>query len=96
MKIGFHITIEATFFGPFLFLHTTEKGAVEDKKFISLKRLIREEFRLQKVGVTEVFLWVKVVSDFDFVHFLEKLSQRHWRPNFEEKNFHLGIISSSS
>ena len=50
---------------------TSEEGSVEDKKFISPKRFIREKFRLQKVGVTEVFLLVKVVSDFDFGHFLE-------------------------
>ena len=36
--------------------HTTEEGFVEDKKFISPKRFIREKFCLQKVGVTEVFL----------------------------------------
>ena len=72
MRIFFHISFEATFLGPFLFLHATEEGFIEDKKFISPKRFIREKFRLQKVGVTEVFLWVKVVSDFDFVHFLEK------------------------
>ena len=71
MNICFHISIEATFLGHFLFLHTTEEGAVEDKKFISPKRFIREKFCLQKVGVTEVFLLVKVVSDFDFGHFLE-------------------------
>ena len=64
-------------FGHFLFLHTTEEGAVEDKKFISPKRFIREKFGLQKVGVTEVFLLVKVVSDFDFGHFLENWLQRH-------------------
>ena len=85
MKICFHISIEATFFGPFLFLHTTEEGAVEDKKFISPKRFIREKFRLQKVGVTEVFLLVKVVSDFDFGHFLEKWLQRHLGPNSSEE-----------
>ena len=96
MKICFDISIEATFFGPFLFLHTTEEGTVEDKKFITPKRFIREKFRLQKVGVTEVFLWVKVVSDFDFGHFLKKWSQRHLDRNIEEKNFHVGIISSSS
>ena len=72
MKIFFHIFIEAPFWGPFLFLYTTEEGAVEDKKFITAKWCIREKFRLQKVGVTEVFLLVKVVSDFDFGHFLEK------------------------
>ena len=66
------ISIEATFFGPFLFLHTTEEGAVEDKQFITPKWWDREKFHLQKVGVTEVFLLVKVVSDFDFGHFLEK------------------------
>ena len=36
--------------------HTTEEGSVEDKKFISPKRFIREKIRLQKVGVT---LYVK-------------------------------------
>ena len=72
MKIFFHILIKATFLGPFLFLPTTEEGADEDKKFINPKRCIREKFRLQKVGVTKVFLLVKVVSDFDFGHFLEK------------------------
>ena len=46
--------------------------ADEDKKFINPKRCIREKFRLQKVGVTKVFLLVKVVSNFDFGHFLEK------------------------
>ena len=44
----------------------------EDKEFINPKRCIREKFGLQKVGVTKVFLFVKVVSDFDFGHFLEK------------------------
>ena len=44
----------------------------EDKKIINPKRCIREKFCLQKVGVTKVFLLVKVVSDFDFGHLLEK------------------------
>ena len=71
MKAIFHIFIAAPFFGPFLFLYTTEEGAAEDKKFISPKWCNREKFRLQKVGVTEVFFRVKVVSNFDFGHFLE-------------------------
>ena len=71
MNLCFHISVEATFLGYFLFLHTTEEGAVKDKKVISPKRFIREKFRLQKVGVTEVFLLVKVVSDFDFGPFWE-------------------------
>ena len=72
MNICFHISIEATLLGHFLFLHTTEEGAVEDKKFISPKRFIREKFRLQKVGVTKVFFISKSGTDFDFDHFLEK------------------------
>ena len=70
--------------------HTTEEGFVEDKKFISPKRFIREKFRLQKVGVTEVFLWVKVVSDFDFVHFLEKWLQRHLESKLWGEKFSSG------
>ena len=56
------------------FLHSFVQfeEADEDKKFINPKRCIREKFHLQKVGVTKVFLLVKVVSDFDFGHFLEK------------------------
>ena len=73
MKICFHISIEAIFFGPFLFLHTAEEGSVEDKKFISPKRFIGEKFRLQKVGVVEVFLYYKVVSIFHFEQFLTLL-----------------------
>ena len=72
MKIFFHISIEATFLGPFLFLHTTKEEAVEDKRIITPKWCIREIFHLQKVGVTEVFFRVKVVLNFDFGHFLEK------------------------
>ena len=49
----------------------------KEKKFISPILCIQEKFRLQKVGVTKVFFIVKVVSDFDFGHFLEKISQRH-------------------
>ena len=60
------------FLSTFLRSFVQFEEADEDKKFINPKRCIREKFRLQKVGVTKVFLLVKVVSDFDFGHFLEK------------------------
>ena len=72
IKVAFISQLKQAFLGPFLFLPTTEEGTVEDKKFINPKRGIREKFCIQKVGVTKVFLLVKMVSDFDFGHFLEK------------------------
>ena len=96
MKICFHISIEATFFGPFLFLRTTEEGAVEDKKFISPKRFIREKFRLQKVGVTEVFLLVKWCQILILVTFWKIDCSATWLAMCYEQTNHLGIISSSS
>ena len=53
--------------------HTTEEGSIEDKKFISPKRFIREKFRLQKVGVTEVFFWSKSGVRFSFRAFFGKM-----------------------
>ena len=44
-----------------------------EKKFISPISCIREKFRLQKVGVVEVFLYQKVVSIFHFEQFLTLL-----------------------
>ena len=37
-------------------LYAIEKGNVRDKKFIPPKVCIREKLRLQKVGVTKIFL----------------------------------------
>ena len=43
-----------------------------DKKIQTQKWCIVEKFRPQKLGVTKGFFILKVVSDFDFDHFLEK------------------------
>ena len=47
------------------------------KKFTVLKWCIWDKFRLQKLGVTKGFFKVKVLSDFDFGHFLRNWLQRH-------------------
>ena len=61
-----------THFGAFSVFHTKCGVIFEDKKIQTQKWCIREKFRHQKLGVTKGFFILKVVSDFDFDHFLEK------------------------
>ena len=56
----------------YLLLYSKYKKSRGDKKFIFSKWCIWEQFRPQTLGVTKGFFILKVVSDFDFDHFLEK------------------------
>ena len=64
-------------FGAFSVFYTNYSSIFGDKKIQTQKWCIIEKFRPQKLGVTKGFFILKVVSDFDFDHFLEKWSQRH-------------------
>ena len=68
-----------------IFLYQIFVNFLETKKIQTQKWCIAEKFRPQKLGVTKGFLILKVVSDFDFNHFLEKWLQRHLGPNSSEK-----------
>ena len=59
-------------FGAFSDFHTKYSLFSGDKKIQTQKWCIAEKFRPQKLGVTKGFFILKVVSDFDFDHFLEK------------------------
>ena len=48
------------------------------KNIVFCKISVVKKFRLQKVGVAAVFLLIKVVSKFDFGHFLDK----RWKVEF--------------
>ena len=56
-----------------LFFFNTKYSLIfGDKKIQNQKWCIVEKFQPQKLGVTKDFFIFKVVSDFDFNHFLEK------------------------
>ena len=59
-------------FGVFSFFHTNYSVILEEKKIKTQKCCMAETFRGQKLGVTKGSFILKVVSDFDFDHFLEK------------------------
>ena len=58
-------------FGAFSVFHAKYSLIFGDKKIQTQKWCIAEKFRPQKLGVTKGFFILKVVSDFDFDHFLE-------------------------
>ena len=68
---------------------TQKMGADVDKIFRFPKRCIREKFRLQNLGVVEVFFCLKVLSISHFEDFLEQLLQTIWIGKYEEKNIHI-------
>ena len=72
-------------FGAFSVFYTKYSSIFGDKKIQTQKWCIVEKFRPQKLGVTKGFFIRKVVSDFDFDHFLENWLQRHLGPNSSEK-----------
>ena len=55
-----------------VFFYTKYSVILGGKKIQTQKWCIAEKFRPQKLGVTKGFFILKVVSDFDFDHFLEK------------------------
>ena len=61
-------------FGAFSVLHTKYSSIFGDKKIQTQKWCIAEKFQPQKFGVTKGYFILKVVSDCDFDHFLEKMS----------------------
>ena len=61
-------------FGAFSVLHTKYSSIFGDKKVQTQKWCIAEKFQPQKFGVTKGYFILKVVSDCDFDHFLEKMS----------------------
>ena len=69
--IFYHI-FQKYHFGAFSVFHTNYSVILGDKKIQTQKWCIAEKFRPQKLGVTKGFFILKVVSDFDFDHFLEK------------------------
>ena len=77
-------------FGAFSVFYTKYSSIFGDKKIQTQKWCIVEKFRPQKVGVTKGFFILKVVSDFDFDHFLEKWSQRHLVGVLSGKKFSSG------
>ena len=77
-------------FGAFSVFYTKYSSIFGDKKIQTQKWCIVEKFRPQKLGVTKGFFILKVVSDFDFDHFLEKWSQRHLVGVLSGKKFSSG------
>ena len=77
-------------FGAFPVFYTKYSSIFGDKKIQTQKWCIVEKFRPQKLGVTKGFFILKVVSDFDFDHFLEKWSQRHLVGVLSGKKFSSG------
>ena len=74
MTLGliFNHIIEKHHFGAFSVFHTNYSLILGDKKIQTQKWCIAEKLRPQKLEVTKGFFILKVVSDFDFNHFLEK------------------------
>ena len=66
------------------------------QKIQTQKWCIAEKFRPQKLGVTKGFFILKVVSDFDFDHFLEKWLQRHLVPVLSGQKFSSGLFQYGS
>ena len=77
-------------FGAFSVFYTKYSSIFGDKKIQTQKWCIVEKFWPQKLGVTKGFFILKVVSDFDFDHFLEKWSQRHLVGVLSGKKFSSG------
>ena len=73
----FNHFFDKTHFGAFSVFYTNYSSIFGDKKIQTQKWCIVEKFRPQKLGVTKGFFILKVVSDFDFDHFMEKWLQRH-------------------
>ena len=59
-------------FGAFSVFYTKYSVIFCRQKIQTQKWCIAEKFRPQKLGVSKGFFILKVVSDFDFDHFLEK------------------------
>ena len=59
-------------FGLFPVFHTNYSVILGDKKIQTQKWCIAEKFGRQKLGRKKGFFILKVVSHFDFDHFLEK------------------------
>ena len=74
MTLGliFNHIFEKHRFGAFSDFHTNYSVIHGDKKIQPQKWCIAEKFRPQKLGVTKGFFILKVVSNFDFDHFLGK------------------------
>ena len=81
-------------FGAFSVFYTKYSSIFGDKKIQTQKWCIVEKFRPQKLGVTKGFFILKVVSDFDFDHFLEKWSQHHLWPNISKTIQPCGQLSN--
>ena len=92
MTLGliFNHFFDKTHFGAFSVFYTNYSSIFGDKKIQTQKWCIVEKFRPQKLGVTKGFFILKVVSDFDFDHFLEKWSQRHLVGVLSGKKFSSG------
>ena len=60
------------YFEAFSVFYTKYSVILGDKKIQTQKWCIAEKFRPQKLKVTKGFFIFKVVSNFDFDHFLEK------------------------
>ena len=76
MTLGmiFNHFFDKTHFRAFSVFYTNYSSIFGDKKIQTQKWCIVEKFRPQKLGVTKGFFILKVVSNFDFDHFLEKKS----------------------
>ena len=77
-------------FWAFSVLHIKYPLIFRDKKIQTQKWCIAEKFQPQKFGETKGFFILKVVTYFDFDHFLEKWVQRHLVAVLSGQIFHLG------